>query len=169
VLQINTPPQPRMLLLATRAMGQMLFFPPNVKGWDGGQTWISSTTLLHRYNFANAMIHGELPTAMLGMGPRAAERAKQRGRDKVRVPFHFDVESLCDKDKLLTAEQCVDHFWSLLVQHPPTPTARQTLVKYLTTGADGGTVMYSPKQPYIVDKLKGLVHMIMSSPDYQLC
>ena len=26
--------------------GQGLFFPPNVKGWDGGRTWINSSTIL---------------------------------------------------------------------------------------------------------------------------
>lgn len=30
------------------ALGQELFHPPNVKGWDGGRTWINSSTLLGR-------------------------------------------------------------------------------------------------------------------------
>jgi len=29
-------------------LGQGLFYPPNVKGWDGGRTWINSSTLLAR-------------------------------------------------------------------------------------------------------------------------
>ncbi len=31
-------------------IGQGLFFPPNVKGWDGGRAWINSSTLLGRTN-----------------------------------------------------------------------------------------------------------------------
>src|SRR5204863_6296816 len=31
-----------------RDLGQMPFFPPNVKGWDGGRTWIDSSALLGR-------------------------------------------------------------------------------------------------------------------------
>ena len=31
-------------------IGQGLFFPPNVKGWDGGRAWINSSTLLGRAN-----------------------------------------------------------------------------------------------------------------------
>ncbi len=31
-------------------LGHALFFPPNVKGWDGGRTWINSATLLGRAN-----------------------------------------------------------------------------------------------------------------------
>ena len=31
-------------------LGQEVFYPPNVKGWDGGRTWINSSTLLGRAN-----------------------------------------------------------------------------------------------------------------------
>ncbi len=31
-------------------LGQGLFYPPNVKGWDGGRAWIDSSTLLGRSN-----------------------------------------------------------------------------------------------------------------------
>src|SRR5262249_3140536 len=33
-------------------LGQTLFAPPNVKGWDGGQAWLNSATLLARHNLA---------------------------------------------------------------------------------------------------------------------
>ncbi|MEO6871440.1 MAG: DUF1800 family protein [Chthoniobacterales bacterium] len=35
-----------------------LFAPPDVKGWDGGKSWISTGTLLFRYNFANYLLNG---------------------------------------------------------------------------------------------------------------
>jgi hypothetical protein len=37
-------------------MGQLLFYPPSVFGWDWEEAWISSFTLLARYNFAKAVI-----------------------------------------------------------------------------------------------------------------
>jgi uncharacterized protein (DUF1800 family) len=42
-------------LATLRAMGQVLFYPPNVKGWDGGAAWVNSATILTRENFANAV------------------------------------------------------------------------------------------------------------------
>src|ERR1700737_4882234 len=39
---------------AMAPMGQVLFYPPNVAGWPGGASWINSSTLLNRINFANA-------------------------------------------------------------------------------------------------------------------
>jgi len=36
------------LLLLQRALGQILFYPPNVAGWPGGKTWVDSSTLMMR-------------------------------------------------------------------------------------------------------------------------
>lgn len=35
-------------LLLQRALGQILFYPPNVAGWPGGKTWIDSSSLMLR-------------------------------------------------------------------------------------------------------------------------
>ena len=43
-------------------IGHGLYFPPNVKGWDGGRTWINSSTLLGRSNLMHALIHSETTT-----------------------------------------------------------------------------------------------------------
>jgi uncharacterized protein (DUF1800 family) len=40
---------------ALRRMGQVLFYPPNVKGWDGGAAWLNSQTMLTRENFAASL------------------------------------------------------------------------------------------------------------------
>ena len=37
-------------------LGQELFYPPNVKGWDGGRTWLNSSTLLGRANLVRSLI-----------------------------------------------------------------------------------------------------------------
>ena len=39
---------------ASAAMGQVLFYPPNVAGWPAGTSWINSSTLLTRINFVNS-------------------------------------------------------------------------------------------------------------------
>lgn len=40
-------------------MGQVLFAPPNVKGWRAGTDWLNSATLLARNNFAEKVAMGE--------------------------------------------------------------------------------------------------------------
>ena len=38
-----------------RDMNQELFNPPNVRGWQGGQEWITASTLIARYKTANRL------------------------------------------------------------------------------------------------------------------
>ena len=40
------------------SLGQDIFEPPTVKGWDGGRLWISSTSMLQRANFAAELATG---------------------------------------------------------------------------------------------------------------
>lgn len=42
-----------------RDLGQLPFFPPNVKGWPGGRTWINSATLLGRINLITDLLGDE--------------------------------------------------------------------------------------------------------------
>lgn len=47
----------------TQNMTQQLFYPPNVKGWDGGDDWLADFTMLNRLNFVAGLISGNLPAA----------------------------------------------------------------------------------------------------------
>lgn len=55
-------PPPSTLLLAEwlRRIGQDLFYPPNVGGWNGGRTWLSTRTVIARTNYAAALVNGQL-------------------------------------------------------------------------------------------------------------
>lgn len=41
------------ILFTQKALGQILFRPPNVAGWQGGKTWIDNATLMVRLNYAS--------------------------------------------------------------------------------------------------------------------
>lgn len=45
-------PSPELLADSTSAMGQGLYAPPSVAGWDGGAAWIDTTRLVARTNLA---------------------------------------------------------------------------------------------------------------------
>ena len=65
-------------------MGQSLFAPPNVKGWEGGKSWLNTATLLARDNFAFAVTNGSMNSAS-NVG-RLVETEKCKGADDtVRV------------------------------------------------------------------------------------
>jgi uncharacterized protein (DUF1800 family) len=46
---------------AADLMGQNLFHPPNVKGWDGGRGWINTSTLFTRQNLMVYLLTGRNP------------------------------------------------------------------------------------------------------------
>jgi len=56
-------PLRRMDVTMTSAdrMGQTLFFPPSVKGWEGGRSWINTATVFERQNAAAYLITGTTP------------------------------------------------------------------------------------------------------------
>ena len=58
-LDIDLPPK-LPLMGSLRQLGQTPFVPPSVKGWDGGKAWISTSTLLFRYNLAGALVSGNI-------------------------------------------------------------------------------------------------------------
>ena len=51
-------PQRMSLLHQMGQMGQRLFLPPSVAGWEGGRTWINTSTLFARQNALAFMIFG---------------------------------------------------------------------------------------------------------------
>jgi uncharacterized protein (DUF1800 family) len=52
-------PDAKVLENSLAALGQVVFAPPNVKGWDGGRAWISASSLLYRYNLASYLLSGK--------------------------------------------------------------------------------------------------------------
>src|SRR5690606_10434398 len=57
------------LLDAMDLMGQNIMAPPSVKGWDGGRSWINTSTLFARQNTLSFLLTGRKPT---GIDPLAA-------------------------------------------------------------------------------------------------
>jgi uncharacterized protein (DUF1800 family) len=65
-------PTGQSLVFIYRQLGQIPFYPPNVKGWDGGKSWINTATLTYRYELARELVYGVLPEQVgLPKGPAA--------------------------------------------------------------------------------------------------
>jgi hypothetical protein len=113
VLECDLPPT-QICEGITRRMGQDLFAPPNVKGWDGGISWITTTTLLDRYNTAAILVQGaDIPRARLeGMpqmdqmaaGPQGAQ-AERVHVGGVNLEKILTPDERADKDRVVAALQ----------------------------------------------------------------
>jgi uncharacterized protein (DUF1800 family) len=59
------------LAVACERQGQELFAPPNVKGWEGGKSWVNSTTLIERGNWITDVIWGNVSFGLRPYDPLA--------------------------------------------------------------------------------------------------
>ncbi|HJT78309.1 MAG TPA: DUF1800 domain-containing protein [Gemmataceae bacterium] len=58
-LELFDPPSSTLVLAEWVArLGQDLFYPPNVGGWPGGRSWLTTRALVGRANYAAALIEG---------------------------------------------------------------------------------------------------------------
>jgi Protein of unknown function (DUF1800) len=134
---------------ALNQMGQVPFYPPNVKGWPGGNMWISTSTLFVRYNTAVYLAGGAaLPEFRRGKG--GGKELLRAGGGGPEVDFDPTAPTE-------PAEEVVDHWVARLIGRPVTDDKRQVLVDAMN---DAGSN---------TDGVKKIVQLIVSMPEYQLC
>ena len=150
------------LPLAMRAMGQDLLAPPTVKGWDGGTNWINTSTLLARINFADAI---------------------SRSRQMFGNPFPSAAGFMQQHN--LSPEGWVDYVAETLGPLPITQATRQTLIAYLESPdlpeASTQNVQFQPARRGLrgrlrgdgpgglEGRLRGVIPLLMATPEYQVC
>ncbi|MDI1287506.1 MAG: DUF1800 domain-containing protein [Reyranella sp.] len=67
-------PEKTQLARMMQGLGQSLFNPPNVKGWAGGESWITAYTLLQRQQILRRIVEATTVASMEGMGGRRMDR-----------------------------------------------------------------------------------------------
>lgn len=91
-----------------QTLGQGLFYPPSVKGWDGGRTWINSSTLLGRANLVRQLLQDE------------------------HTRFGGDtLATLLQRQQLRNGAQIVDALETLLLAVPLPEAARERIARLL--------------------------------------
>jgi hypothetical protein len=134
-------------------MGQALFAPPNVKGWPGGRTWLNTSTVLERDNFASVLSSGALwfpPAAATGFDVNV----------DVPPPRAFDPARVLDEEKASAPADVVRVLLDLYVPGGVRGAAREKLVAFV---AEGG-----PSGRDLARRAREAVHAIMTMPEYQL-
>jgi uncharacterized protein (DUF1800 family) len=156
---------PPLELGILQQLGQSLFRPPNVAGWDGGRAWINTNTLLARYNIAGFLIKG--PSSgyrppMLARRPaqapkndRPARMAERLGRD-VAVDFATLVPAAARTDKAAVVRSLARR----LFQADLDPKDLKTFDEFVARQPEGALSEAA---------LADLLHLMMSTPLYQLC
>jgi uncharacterized protein (DUF1800 family) len=126
------------------SMGQILFDPPSVFGWDWETGWLSSATLLARYTFASDL-------------------AASSGNNGIKL---FKLLDLYDESA--DAGDVVDAVSDLFgVTDDLTTAERDAMIDYLTDGSPATPVDLTDYETR-EKKVSGLVCLVMQSPAYQV-
>jgi len=121
-------------------MGQELFNPPNVAGWPGGPSWLTSGTWLERLNFANRVV------AALGPPGRGAS------------PLHVPVPTA----GIESPAEIVDHLADLLLDGQISPAQRQVLLDYASAASN------LPGREWLAERHRGALYLALAMPEYHL-
>jgi uncharacterized protein (DUF1800 family) len=179
------------LVAAERAMammGQELFQPPNVKGWDGGAKWINTATLFNRYNVVGGLIFGgnaatdrqrrarmraafgdDGPT-MTAEAPMSTMNDEEGGGMEPRSRIisgqqpAYDALAAVRAEQLKTAAEIVDYLAAHLLATPLSAAKRDLLIQYLA-GDDG---QFDAAERAAAERVRAVVHLICSTPEYQM-
>lgn len=129
------------------AMGQELLAPPNVKGWDGEQKWINSTSLAARVAFAQNI---------------AGFDAGENGFSP-----HCPIDELVPGE-MKSPEQIVERLASLLFQGElPADTQREMAAFLLTNDQGPQPAAFRDDAGFRLSKTRELLGILLSLPEYQ--
>jgi uncharacterized protein (DUF1800 family) len=136
------------LALATtlEELGQNVFYPPSVKGWDGGPSWLNGQTLLARQNLALALTSTE--DARFGRRTDPAVLARKYGKQ--------------------TDGEVVDFFLTLFLQGDAPPDSRSRLVQYQQQAHRQSVPVYWTAEDAADHRLRALCHLVLTLPEFQL-
>jgi uncharacterized protein (DUF1800 family) len=156
--QLQSPPPPLpMTLVMLRDLGEELFNPPNVKGWDGGIAWITTNNLLFRYNFAAALVEGdrvplpELKAQMRGILNTMSEADGLMQLVPANVSALFTSAYLSDSESFLAALQ------ARFINGELGPQRLAPLADFLKS-----------RSPIEESDIRKAIRLLMSTPEYQL-
>jgi hypothetical protein len=130
------------------AMGQELLAPPNVKGWDGEQKWINSSTWPARVAFANEVSQSASDT-----------------------PFgqHLPLE---DRVPLAVTDpvQTIDALAELVTQGDLSAEVRRDLAEFLVITDEGPNPdAYRDDEGFRYEKNRAALATILSLPEFHAC
>jgi uncharacterized protein (DUF1800 family) len=145
---------PPNLVYQLARMGQEPLNPPSVKGWDGGPTWINTSTLLARFNFVNALVAQTAP----GKNGMPAVAAPNVSPDRIVARVGMD------------AGKVVAALVSGAVQDDVTGDVRATLTDYVNNRTPSTTTQsplpFGPEN--YQDKIRGALALTLNLPVNQL-
>lgn len=159
-LEVEEPPV-GLPIMGQVQLGQVLFMPPNVAGWDWGKAWINTNTLLTRYNIAGSLIKGSsLKMGKDGERIEAMIDRMNRRKNMAGAKSAPDFDKLASHEERKDTEALVDMLIVRFFNMPIPEKARKSFITYAESKNATG---------FTDNELGELCHLMLSTPYYQLC
>jgi len=142
-------------------MGQYPLAPPSVKGWDGGPTWISTSTLLARFNLVNRVVKAAPPrpaAAAPAMSPASAPN--------LNFFAAMTPDVVVAQAGGLDPGKVLETIVAGALQDDVTSDVRQTLRDYLNSTGATLPVPFGPEN--YQEKVRGVLALVLNLPSNQL-
>ncbi len=156
-LRLHPEPPLDSARVAMRLMGQHLLYPPDVDGWKEGEVWVNTNALMMRYHWLHFLSTGEVPA-----GLRSVVKGDKPESYIDLAPFRVTGKEQDAQGALRRAAFC-------LFGRPLDDAATLRLSRYLTRGSNNARVLFDLSKSTSEERFRGILYLMMSSPDYQRC
>jgi len=185
--RLGDAPPGAFLAQAADGLGQSLLNPPDVKGWDGGEAWITTSSFLLRANVAAYLIEGfdasrirkdfspepmnpDSEMTMEGAGEDGSAVVLAAARRRLPIPAGVRwtpserIRWLLTEEQTRSPEGVVDALCDRFLGVPVTPEARASLLTLMKEYQDEDGAFTLPSEAW----LGRLVHIVLSLPEAHL-
>jgi uncharacterized protein (DUF1800 family) len=147
-------PDSNVVEFAFRQMGQIPFFPPNVKGWDGGKSWINTATLTFRYKLAHQLVEGINPQEIGLTKPPMMEMSAPR--PTMTPPLA--VDKIVSEEDRAQPDALIQKIFIRIFQSTPQNELTAKFRDFVATR----------ELPLDDNSIRELMTLMMTSPNYQV-
>ena len=141
------------VLFIQKALGQILFYPPNVAGWSGGKSWIDSSTLMTRMKLPELIFKdSEITFTPKDEGDVNTENLNKKVR---QMQANIDWTAFQNNFSTQNPQELLDKLDAYLLSRPLS-TQQKSMILSKIEGKVG------------VGLLQNMAQSIASLPEYQL-
>lgn len=149
VRSLHTPVRDLNILAeALELMGQDILFPPSVKGWDGGRSWVNTSTFFVRQNILAFLLTGKKPVGYDALADQQVYQSEKL------LAWLSETDPAAARDP----RRVVDYLLRLTLGFAP-PEAAETLETFVHDHGDN----------LERGMITALLLIISAMPEYQLC
>jgi len=156
--------KPEIQLLLQNALGQILFYPPNVAGWPGGKNWIDSSSLMLRLQIPRLIKSNDEfsintktdDDVQMGMKESFFSKMQMQIAKKYKISALIDWDFFIKQFEKVERNDLLQSLKNLILQ---------TNESSINNSILENNISKSSREEYI----KSATISLMSTPEYQLC